>query len=282
MTSPLRRLIPVASIFLAALSSACTELQPLPAGSERFDPPAEYQLWWRMTESCSGLRGSFADVDWSVVPGAESLPGNDSERAAEWFEIGNRIVVAGHYMLDGSLIRHEMLHALLRADGHPRFAFLERCAGTVVCADECMHDAGPAPVPPAGTPIVLPNALEIGIAVEPAPVSTSTFGGYFTLVVTAHNPANHAVVVDLSPYRGTPGQSFSYDLTTREHLLVGINFNYADDPENTFFRARETKRAAFDLFAGPHALGGIEPGSYIAYGFFGRALSDSLVVNVSP
>src|ERR1700712_2847692 len=106
MVFPVRRLKLAATVLLIALQSACLELQPLPLGSERFDPPAEYRLWWSMTESCSGLRGSFADIDWSVVPGADVLPGAGNEHSAEWFETGNRIVVAGNYMLDGSLVRH--------------------------------------------------------------------------------------------------------------------------------------------------------------------------------
>jgi hypothetical protein len=275
MSSPERRLAIAICLALAAFGPACAEVFALPAGSESFDPPAEYQLWWSMTESCSGLRGSLSDIDWFVVPGVETLPESQNQYAGEWFEHGNRIVLAGNSEFDGGLVRHEMLHALVRASNHPRMQFLERCAGYVFCASECTRDAEPAPVPPVGTPVVSPNTLEIGIELQPAPVNPSNFGGYFTFIVTAHNPANHAVITDLSPPPGNRGISFSYVLITDAHLLTGSNFTVAYDSEETYFRAGETKRAVFDLFVGEYLRGGLGPGSYTAYGYFGNAISSS-------
>ena len=280
MSSPERRLLTAICLALALFGSACAEFA-LPAGSESFDPPAEYRLWWSMNESCSGLRGSLSDIDWFVVPGVETLPGTQNQYVGEWFEHGNRIVLAGNSEFDGALVRHEMLHALVRATNHPRAQFLERCAGYVFCADECRRDAEPAPVPPVGTPVVSPNALEIGIELQPAPVNPSNFGGYFTFIVTAHNPANHAVIIDLSPSPGLPGISFSYVLTTDDaQLLTGSNFTFAYDSEETYFRAGETKREVFDFFVGDYLRGGVGPGSYAAYGYFGDAISSSPITFV--
>jgi hypothetical protein len=39
--------------------------------AEQFQPPAVYARWWTMTEGCSGLHGSLADVSTSFIP---SLP----------------------------------------------------------------------------------------------------------------------------------------------------------------------------------------------------------------
>jgi hypothetical protein len=282
MSSPERRLATAVCLALVILAAACTEVLALPDGSERFDPPAEYQLWWNMTKSCSGLGGSLSDVNWFVVPGAETLDGARHEIAGEWFEQGNRIVVAGNSQFDGGLVRHEMLHALVGATNHPRVQFLERCAGYVFCANECIRDAGPAPVPPDGTPVVSPNTLEIGIELQPAPVNPSDFEGYFTFIVTAHNPANHAVITDLSPPPGMRGISFSYVLITDAHLLTGSNFNFAYDREETYFRAGETKRAVFDMFVGDYLRGGLGPGSYAAYGYFGNAISSPATFVILP
>jgi hypothetical protein len=275
MSSPERRLATAICLALALFGSACAEFA-LPAGSESFDPPAEYRLWWSMTESCSGLRGSLSDIDWFVVPGVEALPGTQNQYAGQWLEHQNRIVLAGKSQFDGGLVRHEMLHALVRASYHPRAQFLERCAGYVFCANECTKDSEPAPVPPVGTPVVSPNTLEIGIELQPAPLNPSNFGGYFTLIVTAHNPANHAVITDLSPPPGLRGISFSYVLTTNDgHASNGSNFTEAYDREETYFRAGETKRTVFDLFVGDYLRGGVGPGSYAAYGYFGDAISPS-------
>jgi hypothetical protein len=281
MPNPQRRR--AALLCTLALLAACTELVTLPAGSESFAPPPEYRLWWSMTEACSGLRGSLDAVEWDVVPGVEVLPGTNGEYSGEWFAQGNRIVLADVEKLNGGLVRHEMLHALIRGSGHPRREFLERCAGYVFCAYECTQDGGPAPVPPADTPVVPPDSLQVGIELQPAPLNPSNFGGYFTLIISAHNSARHSVIADLSAPPGLSGISFSYVLITDAHLLTGSNFTLAYDREDTYFRAGETKRSVFDLFVGDYTRGGLGPGSYAAYGYFGNALSSSpAVFTISP
>jgi hypothetical protein len=271
-----------ASWFLLAGSLACVEVTALPEGSERFDPSPEYQLWWSMTESCSGIQGALADVEWYVVPNTTVLPGTAGELNGEWFPQRNRIVLASADQHDGEIVRHEMLHALLQAPAHPRSQFLERCAGIVVCADACMHDAGPAPLPPAGTPLVQASALEIDIGLQPSPARASEFDGHFELMVTAHNPANYAVVVQLPPYGdGNLGVSFSYLMGSDSANVVGT-FYLAYDPEATFFQAGETKRQTFDLQNGNPADGNYAPGSYVAYGVFGNHSSPLRTITLSP
>lgn len=263
-----RGAIAICALF-GALGVACTEVLALPPGSQSFDPPPEYRLWWSMTEACSGLRGSLADIDWYVVPGASVIPGDSRELGGEWFEQGNRIVLAGADQFEGSLVRHEMLHTLLRASGHPRFEFLERCAGVVVCADECIRDAGPAPAPPAGTPLVSPSAIEVSVKILPVPTRASDFGGYFTCIVTAHNPANHAVVVKLPSYgNGKLGVAFEYEISTDSMNKVGT-WDFAYDSEEKFFGPGETKEEPFDLVIGDPLQGRLAPGQYLARGYFG-------------
>jgi hypothetical protein len=263
-------------------AAACTEFQALPAGSESFEPPAEYQLWWSMTESCSQLRGSLAAIDWSFVPGAAVLPGDDRELGGEWFEQGNRIVLAGGEVADGSLVRHEMLHALVRASNHPRFEFLERCAGIVACSGRCLSDGGAPPIPPNGTPIVSPSVLNIDVEVQPAAPSSANFSGYFTVVVTAHNPSDHAVVVQLPP-SGDAGPSISFSFSVRSSSAGTSSSDRAYDSEVTFFTAGETKREAFDLhLGGDREHGGLEPGAYTAAGSFGDFVSRQISFTLSP
>jgi hypothetical protein len=281
MTSIARGPSIAACSFISIAGTACTELLSLPAGSERFEPPPEYQLWWSMTESCSGLRGSFADIAWSSVPGVNALPGND-EHQGEWIEQGNRIVLAGAHKLDGGLVRHEMLHALARVNGHPRLEFLERCAGIVVCAAECISDAGPAPIPSAGTPMVEATALDIGVEIEPIPTRLSRFNGAFALVVTAHNPANHAVIVQLPPEGGDNlGVSFQYLIGSDSTGEVG-GYDVAHESGATFFRAGETKQEAFDLRIGNSYEGNYPPGKYTARGVFGTNDTPAVPFTLAP
>ena len=255
-------------VILAALATACAEIATLPAGSESLVPPPEYQLWWSMTEACSGLRGSLADVNWYVVPNAAYIPGNSRELGGEWYEQGNRIIVASGDEFDGSLVRHEMLHALTRAN-HTRLQFLERCGGVVVCVDACIKDSGPPPTPPAGTPHVSPGQVDVDVDIEPATPSGGTFGGYFTIVVTAHNPATHAVVVDLLP-SDDDGPSETFTFSVRSGLESSGYSDRAYDAEVTYFGPGETKRDVFDLhLAGDPAHGGLAAGTYTANGAYG-------------
>src|SRR6476620_4142025 len=111
-----------------------------------FQPPPVYARWWSMVESCSGLQGPLSDVSLYQVPGSGTVSYSGDEVAGYRALNNNRIVLGGEAILDGSVVRHEMLHALVRkASGHPREYFLQRCAGLVVCGPTCVADAGPAP-----------------------------------------------------------------------------------------------------------------------------------------
>jgi hypothetical protein len=281
MARPTRRLA-LALWPILALALACNEVTALPPGSRLFVPPPEYRLWWNLTEACSGLHGSFSSVDWYVVPGTTDLPGTHGEYQGEWFAQGNRISLASAEQFNGSLVRHEMLHALLGVDGHPRSEFLDRCAGTVVCEDECIRDAFPFPDPPPGTPIVPASALEIGVEMQPTPTSATAYDGYFALIVTAHNPADHAVAVRLPPYGSDNlGVSFSYLMGSRADNGVGT-FVVAYDRQALYFRAGETKHQIFDMRIGDEYEGNIHPGNYIASGAFADHDGAPQTITISP
>ena len=107
-------------------------------------------------------------LDESVILGGAHFPTVgvvDSLRAGtlmreEAEQAGALTVLAGTDTIEGSVVRHEMLHALVRAKGHPRAQFLQRCGGIVACGPDCVHDAGPAAAPAAGTPVVRAMALK--------------------------------------------------------------------------------------------------------------------------
>ena len=270
-------------VFIAALALACSEITALPNGSQHFDPPASYQLWWNLTEACSGRSGNLTDVQWFVVPGATTVPDGRGDVNGYWSEAGNRIVLAGNSQLIGSLVRHEMLHALTQQRGHSRSDFLERCGGTVACIDQCILDAGPPAPPPAGTPQVPPDSLEIGIQVQPVAPNAALFGGYFVLIVTAFNPATHAVSIVLPPSGDAgPGFSFAWSMHGSASSLASNDRVY--DSAVTFFAPGETKRDVFDLFIGSATTndGQVASGDYIAVGAYGDHGSTPFLVSLTP
>jgi hypothetical protein len=281
MISRTRRRIALACLSLGLALGSCMDVTGLPSGSARFEAPAEYQLWWSMVESCSGLQGSLADVDWFVVPGSTSITIGDGVYDGYWFERGNRIVLAANGQTEGDLVRHEMLHALTRA-GHTRNEFIERCGGIVNCETDCIRDAGPPAPTAANTPIVSPTTLEIGIEVQPSTPADAKFGGYFAIVVTARNPASHAVIVQLPQQNdGTLGVSFSYLLGTTPKDATGP-FTSASDSSEIFFEPGETKRHAFDMTIADSSHFGLSPGTYVARGLYGDHRGDQTSFTVSP
>ena len=108
---------------------ASRPMASLPSNAARFVPPAAYQQWWTRTVACSGLRGSLPSIEWFVVPGAATFDTNDGARVARWSrgKDGTRIVLAGAYLSDEMVVRHEMLHALLDRPDHPPEYFVDRC-----------------------------------------------------------------------------------------------------------------------------------------------------------
>src|SRR5712671_6242500 len=120
---------------------ACGHLTdpPLPVNAMRFDPPAVYTRWWTMVESCSGFTRAFGNVEWYSAPGVLLSPDGDGDRVdGYWSLASNRIVLVADDTLDGGLVRHEMLHALVRVKGHPRSEFLQNCGGVVGCGPICV------------------------------------------------------------------------------------------------------------------------------------------------
>jgi hypothetical protein len=206
-----------------------------------------------MTEACAGVRGDLAAVRWYVVASDTALRVGGRAASGYWTPSANRIVLLKDITRDGAAVRHEMLHALVRARdhaGHPRGAFLERCGGVVGCGPECVADAGPAPAAPAGAARVVPSALAVTAEVTPAAPAASVDGGHFALTIRVRNPAPHAVVVvrpagaDPTDWPGgVPG--YRWELRGPPGALVG-GVTPAD-PAGVVFRAGEEKRYVLDL-----------------------------------
>jgi hypothetical protein len=270
---------------LLGIATACTEVtyRPLPIVGDRFDPPPIFSAWWKKVEACSGRTGSFEAVEWYVVPNVGTIPDGSFGDVAAYSDFhDHRIVFAGEAQMVGSIVRHEMLHELRQADGHPRRDFLERCAGVVECSGTCVGDAGPPPTPAASVPRVPGDSFEVSIRIDPKLPSTDTLGGYFMVIVTARNPANHAVVVRFPPAPNPlPPYTFGYIFGASG---PGIGFlDNAWDLDAASFAAGETKQEIFDFVVGNQAgARQIDPGTYQLRGAFEDHMTPPLTFVVSP
>jgi hypothetical protein len=233
------------------LLNACDLTGPdLPAGAVSFTPYAVYGDWWALTEQCSGLRGELAAVKWYRVPDvAEFSFGDGSSVNGRWDPSENRIILAGKSEFRGDVVRHEMLHALLRQRGHPRADFVGGCGGIVVCAWRCLIDAGPAPAKDPTAQLVSPSTLEIGLEVNPPSPSSSINDGVFMMVITAHNPTPLPVIAEL-PASPDEEPSVSFSLKIVGTAGIATFDARAEAPEVGRFAAFETKRFIFDFRIG--------------------------------
>lgn len=123
----------ITAMTFALLTSACASLSPsessLPVGAVEVAAPAMYREWHAKTQTCSGLEGKFSTLKFYIVPGVETFPTIAGPKVGEWMSHGGegRIVIAGNYQDHEMVVRHELLHSLLQAEGHPPEYFVNRC-----------------------------------------------------------------------------------------------------------------------------------------------------------
>lgn len=239
---------------LLLLVAACSDLfgPELPASAIPLDPlPAEYVHWWALTQQCAGMSGNFDRVRWLVTPESR-IPGSDAA-VGRYYSGSNSIVLASGFERHGGVVRHEMLHALLRRDGHPRWAFMENCAGIVSCPGKCESEAGGPIVRNPKAVTVDPTALHVTVDVFPLTISrTTATRGCATVVVSAMNPHGYPIRVRLLSGGRTSqtNQSFSWTLEGVRHGAV----SEAQSPMP--FAPQEVRRHVFDC-----AFLGVVPGS---------------------
>ena len=284
------------SVLLALVAGmACGHLTdpPLQSDADAFVPPAVYARWWAMVEACSGISRPLANVQWFAAQGVLLNPDGGGEQIGGYYSLAsNRIVLASSDTIEGSVVRHEMLHALVRVRGHPRGAFLERCGGVVACGPDCVHDAGPATAPDPATPTVLPAELEVTAMVSPAAPNSSTDGGFFSLTIMVRNPFPHPVIALLRSFGGATARSYPYDIRGVSGGIDGAHFAF--DTGVTYFLAGETKRDVVDLAVAPNGFpafrplpgqGGdgiaLSPGTYTFRGGYGDHFAEIAGVVVS-
>ena len=115
-------------LVLAFAVGGCSESPVEPVGTRtEFDPPETWSLLWEDVEFCSGRTGSPAGIRWFLVQEFSS-PGV----LGQWRE-SREITLRIDVWNDHAVVKHEMLHDLLRGDPHhasPAWADCDLPVGT--------------------------------------------------------------------------------------------------------------------------------------------------------
>jgi hypothetical protein len=231
-----------ALLILAGLFGCRDLVGPEFPGNARPMPnvPIQYATWWHTVEACSGRVGDLSTVDWYYTDGVIRVDGQDYD--GYWFESGNRIVISNSAVYYGSVVRHEMLHALLRSGGHPRQYFVDLCGAVAPCGTACSDDETARGVP-ASARVIPTESLTVSIALAPAGApAISIDSGWTMVMVTATNTRPEPVWVMTGDETG-----FGYVFAT-EQGTARIEYQ-----PRLAFRAGESRSMAFDFqktFAG--------------------------------
>lgn len=214
-----------------------------PSNAVPFEPPAPYRLWWAVTESCSGTTAPFESVSWYVVPDGDAIVIDGEQYAGIWFPKGNRIVLARRATDDGHLVRHEILHALLRVGGHPATHFMDRCGGYVSCGTGCAEPQSPPTLPPPESPVLDVRELDVAASVIRLAPSLAASDGWAVLVTEAASPLDRAAWVRLVPLRPDDDVSASFGWYVHDWNQA---YEYELDTL-VLFGAGERRRSVADL-----------------------------------
>lgn len=269
-----------------AFATACERIvdPALPTTATLLVPPPVYSKWWALAESCSGVSRPLENVTWFVVPGVSSFLLNKEAVSGYWTGASNRIVLAESSVLDGAVVRHEMLHALIRTSGHPRSAFLGKCAGLVSCTPRCVSDAGVLAISDVIGPALPADSIDVSVQLLPNPPVSDIDGGVFFLVVSAHNRASRPVTVSLNSVTGTLAAPFSFEI--RALFRPGLRITGLldlDDFSTTTFAAGETKKQYFDFTIGNVIRGRtVTTGVYQITGWYGSKPAVLTPVTIGP
>ena len=209
--------------------------------------PPEYTLWWRLTERCAARVRDPGQISWYVMPGAEDL--GQANIQGQYFPLSRRIVLAGHYVRNAPLVRHEMLHAIVGTTGHPAEDFQRRCGGVVACDLTCLSEGGALPRPDTMGPIVRPIDLDVTARVDSTRPSLARDSGWVALTIAIRNPRPTAVRLRLTPLQPGYFASATYgyrDGRCEAPLIGGYSYSYVED-STIVLGAGETQRKVYDF-----------------------------------
>ena len=263
---------------LASLALACSgATEPHVAlGAVPLTPPARFALWWRLTEACSGLTGDYASVQWYVVPNTTTINDQGTQVDAYWISDPDRIVLADAHKNDGPIVRHEMLHALLHRNGHPRDAYLVGCGDVVACDGKCALEAGVYASPAESAPVLQPKEVSTRVdVISPLP-NESVDSGAVDVMITVTNPRAVPVWVQLAPRE-------SGDL---QYPTFGLVADYGDTARVAALATEWSTANRFPLDAGAsrHWVweGALGRGQFGILGYFNADSLPRRVISIGP
>lgn len=239
--------------------------------------PGVYSTWWRMTESCSYRRGDLTAVKWFYVPGATVLRLGGDQVDGIWYSEFNAIVLSDDSRLSGSLVRHEMLHALV-GGSHAGPYFANLCAGVVVCVYDCAAEAASLPPPDDSAPELPASELEVQVDLQPPNPSLAIDDGWVAIVISARNPRTTAVWIPLAPVESGSPYASTFGFTAR--CIERCDGSYATSsyyytqPPRLGISARAVKRGVLDLQ--------FPPGVYAVRGTFNVDTTAAVTLKVRP
>ncbi len=109
-----------ALLLLLAVASCRTAVEP--ADRERFEPPADYRLWWDATRQCVGQPDAeFDRIRWWTATDVLK----DDLASGLWVK-EHDIYLRPDKMAAEVVVRHEMIHDLLQRGDHES-AFYRSC-----------------------------------------------------------------------------------------------------------------------------------------------------------
>ena len=267
----------IAMLLVATLASCRWMTASLPANARAFQPPAVYARWWALTEACSGRSGDMGTVRWYRVASPE-FQVDGQQATAYWGRRDNRIVLADDLMENGTAVRHEMLHALLRERGHPRAQFLGACASVLDCPGSCITDGGAWRLPQLDYLVLPPDSLDVYSEARLLPREADG-ERWVSLLVAVRNRRALAIVVAAPGDRVTPA-TFSYELRGAEGGLSGSDI--ATDSSQLYLLPYETKSRLFEFrVASDLTPFHVPPGSHLLRGGYAGLWSAYDTVDVT-
>lgn len=213
---------------------------------------------------CSGVSGNRTAVGWYVAPSG-ILRVRGAEAVGYYSLRRHAIVLAQTDQLDGGVVRHEMVHALLHGRGHPRDIFLGRCGGWVACG-ACVAATDRPRLPDGAISLLSADSGDVSVEIVPARPSASLDGGHFSIVLGLRNASPSWRRVHLpTPLSGNIPKRCALDAGgSMGGVLLGVNLA---DVADTLLAPGEVKHCVFDLRVGDSVTFGRLPGgTYTARG----------------
>jgi hypothetical protein len=121
-----RPLVRLSAALAVAASLTCENPFAPPRGVP-FTPPSWYRALYEHDVGCSDKTRRFEELRWYWIPGGGFS--YDGQRDAGLTESSaGQIFIAESFLANPVVVRHEMLHAILRkTNGHPHEFFYVRC-----------------------------------------------------------------------------------------------------------------------------------------------------------